>query len=168
MKPFSILSVSLLLLATLYNVSCGPITAKPPRQAVIDAFRQNKNAITERWSQKSVSPDVPTTDVPLATTPEQNLTDPIFAGSVPYYCNPLRYPPNIIYAARDCRPFLNRTVYDSFAPRRFRGHIQEGPRYPAKRFFNYGSYHDRFSDDDDDRFNRRHNGRWRGHHRNKR
>lgn len=94
-------------------------------------------------------------DVPLQVNPNVTLgsnVDPFYYSSIPYYCNPYKYPYHIRSAIRACAPYLNDLLGTSH------GYYRKYPRFLRK--WHHGYRVKRHvgrvsSDDDDDDDNRR-------------
>jgi hypothetical protein len=129
-------------LATIIAMSCG-----------LESLRTNEEDETPTLAQALLnssaqpSPKLsPVTDVPQVKPASVSEDADPFSSTIPYYCDPIRYPPNIINNITACKPFLGLPAAYGTGPIGYRIRDDLG----------YGG---RWGHDDDDNHGRR--GSWR-------
>lgn len=181
-----LLALSFAILLVAYAVSCAQEGARPTEQATKNGQSEMLNQASiastvstqNKAQQENVSltaneaPGLPSVlDVPAAQPAldgNLGIPNPAFGASqdpllsqLPYYCDPLRYAPNIINNNRACLPF-QPIPYLGFGADRGPG-LGLFPPGPVGYRLRDGDDVGRISHDDDDNNRHHHKGKWQSH-----
>lgn len=118
--PASFIKLFLSLIAlVLLGLACGPAVVNYGEYGAVQRWQSGlsheasaeQSGTSSVEASKSQNADDKPLDSPMRTFP-------FLVSAAPYYCDPMRYPPNVVLAVTSCQPYLKNIGLAGFPPRR--------------------------------------------------